>query len=235
MINSKATEIGYALLFSPLVGFLCAAALLILMKFVIRKPELYAAPKGKFAPPWWICGLLIFTSACVSFAHGSNDGQKGMGLIMLILIGVVPTAYALNRTPSAGDVLTFLRNSEAASKVVDAKAAGYDVLGDPRPAVTNYVTSQQINEGTYPSLAALIRDIANQVELVPGSTCGSWTSQERKLQPGILVNWWLGARMSCAVIGIIRKKLHLRSETGCFVRETSAIRMQTGISTSWTA
>jgi inorganic phosphate transporter, PiT family len=161
---SKATEIGYALLFSPIVGFICAGLLLILMKFLIRKRELYTAPKGNAAPPWWIRGLLIFTSAGVSFAHGSNDGQKGMGLIMLILIGVVPTAYALNRTPSAGYVSTFVRNSEAASKVVEAKAAGYDVLGDPRPAVTNYVTSQQIDEGTYPSLAALIRDIANQVE-----------------------------------------------------------------------
>src|SRR2546428_12083953 len=53
---------------------------------------------------------------------------------------------------------------------------------------------------------------------VSESTCGSWTSQERKWEPGILVNWWLGARMSCTVIGIIRKQLHLRSETGCFVR-----------------
>jgi PiT family inorganic phosphate transporter len=161
---SKATEIGYALLFSPLVGFVCAAALLMLMKLLIRKPELYEAPKGRSAPPWWIRGLLIFTSAGVSFAHGSNDGQKGMGLIMLILIGVVPTAYALNRTPSAGDVASFVQNSEAASRVVEAKAAGYDVLGDPRPAVTNFVTSREINEGTYPSLAALIRDIANQVQ-----------------------------------------------------------------------
>src|ERR1700704_5820301 len=68
----KATEIGYALLLSPLVGFICAAVLLTLMKFIIRKPELYTEPKGKAAPPWWIRGLLIFTSAGVSFAHGSN-------------------------------------------------------------------------------------------------------------------------------------------------------------------
>src|SRR5205807_4641196 len=81
------------------------------MKLIIRKPALYSEPKGKSAPPWWIRGLLIFTSAGVSFAHGSNDGQKGMGLIMLILIGTVPTAYALNRTPSAGDLPTFVRNS----------------------------------------------------------------------------------------------------------------------------
>jgi len=161
---SKAVEIGYALLLSPIVGFVCAAILLLLMKLLIRKPELYGEPKGKSAPPWWIRGLLIFTSAGVSFAHGSNDGQKGMGLIMLILIGTVPTAYALNRTPSAGDVPSFVQNSLAASKVIESKAAGYDVLGDPRPAVTNYLTSHQINEGTFPALAVLIRDIANQVK-----------------------------------------------------------------------
>jgi inorganic phosphate transporter, PiT family len=161
---SKAIEIGYALLLSPLVGFICAAILLLLMKFIIRKPELYSEPKGRSAPPWWIRVLLIFTSAGVSFAHGSNDGQKGMGLIMLILIGTVPTTYALNRTPSAGDVPSFVQNSLAASKIVEAKAAGYNVLGDPRPAVTNYLTSQQINEGTFPSLAVLIRDIANLVQ-----------------------------------------------------------------------
>jgi inorganic phosphate transporter, PiT family len=160
----KATEIGYALLLSPLVGFTCAAALLLIMKFLVRKPELYAEPKGKAAPPWWIRGLLVFTSAGVSFAHGSNDGQKGMGLIMLILIGTVPTTYALNRTPSALDLPKFIHSSLAASKVVEAKAAGYDVLGNPRPAVTNYLTSHQINEGTYPSLEVLILDIANQVQ-----------------------------------------------------------------------
>jgi PiT family inorganic phosphate transporter len=160
----KATEIGYALLFSPVVGFVCAAILLLLMKFIIRKPELYAAPKGKSAPPWWIRGLLIFTSAGVSFAHGSNDGQKGMGLIMLILIGTVPTAYALNRTLPAAYVPNFVQDSLAASKVVEAKATGYGVLGDPRPAVTNYLTAHHLDEGTFPSLAVLIRDIANQVK-----------------------------------------------------------------------
>src|SRR5262249_34887744 len=91
----KATEIGEALLFSPIVGFVLSAALLLLMKFLIRRPELYNSPEGNTPPPWWIRGLLILTCTGVSFAHGSNDGQKGMGLIMLILIGVVPTVYAL--------------------------------------------------------------------------------------------------------------------------------------------
>ncbi|QGM44608.1 inorganic phosphate transporter [Methylocystis heyeri] len=160
----KATEIGYSLLLSPLVGFACAAGLLLILKFLVRKPELYSEPKGQTPPPWWIRGLLILTCTGVSFAHGSNDGQKGMGLIMLILIGTVPTAYALNRALPASHVAEFSKASLAASKVVEAKAAGYQIIGDPRAAVTNYVAKHELNEGTYPSLAALIRDISRQIE-----------------------------------------------------------------------
>src|SRR5213080_815845 len=94
---TKATEIGWSLLLSPLFGFIMAAVLLLVLKFVVRNPALYEAPKGSAPPPLWIRGILIATCTGVSFAHGSNDGQKGMGLIMLILIGTVPTAYALNR------------------------------------------------------------------------------------------------------------------------------------------
>src|SRR6266704_1115522 len=160
----KATEIGYALLLSPLVGFICAAILLLLLKMIVRNPALYAAPEGNKAPPLWIRGLLILTCTGVSFAHGSNDGQKGMGLIMLILIGTVPTAYALNRALPESQIAQFSANSAAASKIVQQKAAGYNVLGNPRPAVTLYVSRHQINEGTYPSLAALIQDIDKQVK-----------------------------------------------------------------------
>src|SRR5215510_5880502 len=135
---SKATEIGYALLLSPLFGFIMAAVLLLALKFIIRNPALYAEPKGEQPPPWWIRGILVLTCTLVSFFHGSNDGQKGMGLIMLILIGTVPTAYALNRSMPASQVAQFEANSKAASAVIGAKAAGYNVLGDPRQAVTNY-------------------------------------------------------------------------------------------------
>jgi inorganic phosphate transporter, PiT family len=160
----KATDIGYSLLLSPLVGFFAAALLLLAMKFAVRKAELYSEPKGAEPPPWWIRGLLVLTCTGVSFMHGSNDGQKGMGLIMLILIGTVPTSYALNRALPASHVAAFAKASTEASKVVEAKAAGYRVLGDPRPAVTSYIARHEMTEGTYPSLAVLIRDIAHQVE-----------------------------------------------------------------------
>ena len=95
---SKATEIGYALLLSPLFGFAMAAILLVVLKFVVRSPALYAEPKGDQPPPWWIRGILILTCTLVSFFHGSNDGQKGMGLIMLILIGTVPPTAPMRST-----------------------------------------------------------------------------------------------------------------------------------------
>jgi inorganic phosphate transporter, PiT family len=160
----KATEIGQALLLSPLVGFVCAAVLLLLLKLLVRNPALYAAPEGNKAPPLWIRGLLILTCTGVSFAHGSNDGQKGMGLIMLILIGTVPTAYALNRALPESQVAQFQKNSDAAAAVVAAKGAGHSIIGNPRPAVTRYVSEHKIDEGTYPSLAVLVKDVGDQVQ-----------------------------------------------------------------------
>jgi len=160
---SQATNIAKALLLSPVFGFLLAGILLLALKFVVRNVALYAEPKGDQPPPWWIRGILILTCTLVSFFHGSNDGQKGMGLIMLILIGTVPTAYALNRAMPVSQIEHFITTSKAASGVIERKAAGYNVLGDPRPAVTNYVAQHQINEETYPSLAVLVREIADQV------------------------------------------------------------------------
>jgi PiT family inorganic phosphate transporter len=159
----QAVSVIKSLLFSPAVGFILAGALLLLAKFLIKIPALYKAPEGPIPPPWWIRGLLILTCTGVSFAHGSNDGQKGMGLIMLILIGVVPTTYALNKAMPASQIATFEQNSAAASAIVNAKAAGYNVLGNPRPAVTLYIAQHEIGEGTFPALAALIDDIKKQV------------------------------------------------------------------------
>ena len=86
----QATKIGESLLFSPLIGFSVAALLMLIAKALIPVPALFQEPKGAQPPPPLIRALLVLTCTGVSFAHGSNDGQKGMGLIMLILIGTVP-------------------------------------------------------------------------------------------------------------------------------------------------
>ena len=160
----EATKIGYGLLLSPLFGFGVAALLLLAMKTLIKKRELYDEPKSGEAPPTWIRGLLILTCTLVSFFHGSNDGQKGMGLIMLILIGTVPTAFALNHAVEPSKVAGFTQVSGQAAKIIDAKGAGYNVIGNPRPAVTQYVASHEFSEGTYPSLAVLVSSIQKEVE-----------------------------------------------------------------------
>jgi inorganic phosphate transporter, PiT family len=90
-------------------------------------------------------------------------GKKGMGLIMLILIGTVPTAYALNRAMPASQMEDFRTTSAAAAEIVRQKAEGYNIIGDPRPAVQLYVSRRKINEGTYPSLSVLIQDISKQI------------------------------------------------------------------------
>src|SRR5271163_1043947 len=98
---AQAANIGKSLLLSPIFGFVMAAGLFMVLKAVVKNKKLYEAPEGTEPPPFWIRGLLILTCTGVSFFHGSNDGQKGMGLIMLILIGTVPTTYALNHAVTA--------------------------------------------------------------------------------------------------------------------------------------
>jgi phosphate/sulfate permease len=119
----KAGEVGLALLISPLVGFVLAGLLLLLLKAIIREPRLYKPPEGDDRPPNWIRGILVATCGGVSFAHGSNDGQKGMGLVLLVLIGFLPFHYAVN-----------IYHPELAGKVREAAAAIEEIAAkDNRP------------------------------------------------------------------------------------------------------
>src|SRR4051812_10080281 len=118
---SQAMGVFRALLFSPLVGFGCAALLLLVMKMLVRRKALYEAPDTSHPPPLWIRSLLVLTCTGVSFAHGSNDGQKGMGLIMLILIGAVPTAYALNHALPTSATPAFLETMQQGEAIFDKR------------------------------------------------------------------------------------------------------------------
>ena len=98
----KAGEVGLSLLLSPLLGFVLSAILLLGFKAIFRDPILYEPAPPDRPPPRWIRAILVLTCSGVSLAHGSNDGQKGVGLIMLVLVGLIPTQYALN--PAFGRV-----------------------------------------------------------------------------------------------------------------------------------
>lgn len=107
----------------------------------------------------------MLTCTGVSFAHGSNDGQKGMGLIMLILIGIVPTAYALNRAVPDSYVPEFLALSHVVGQALLEKsvgAKGFD--GDPRPAVTDFIRARQRGPDTLTATAKLVEEIAGTIE-----------------------------------------------------------------------
>jgi PiT family inorganic phosphate transporter len=160
---SQAASIGYALVLSPLVGFICAALMLMILKTVVRSPALYQEPKGNKPPPLWIRSLLVLTCTGVSFAHGSNDGQKGMGLIMLILIGTVPTAYALNRAVPDSHVASFGTTTQSAQQALAPAANGVDAPADFREGVAAYVRSHDLAPATVPSLVKLMGEIQQNV------------------------------------------------------------------------
>lgn len=94
---SKAKETGLSLLISPLMGFGFTMGLMALLKYKVKTQSIFKSPQADEVPKSWIRGLLIFTCTGVSFAHGSNDGQKGVGLIMLILISIAPMHFALDQ------------------------------------------------------------------------------------------------------------------------------------------
>jgi len=160
---AQATKIGYALLLSPLVGFGCAALLLLALRAFVKNRSLYKAPEGNTPPPWWIRGLLILTCTGVSFAHGSNDGQKGMGLIMLILVGTLPMAYALNRTMPEEQSLQFAAVAQVTQQAL-VKSAPLPTPADPRAVLSDYVRSKDATPQLIPALAALTGHIGEEVK-----------------------------------------------------------------------
>ena len=161
----QATNIAKSLLLSPLVGFGVAALLLLAARALIHDEKLYRAPEGNAPPPFYIRCLLILTCTGVSFFHGSNDGQKGMGLIMLILIGTVPTAYALNHAVTFKESQDFIAVSQEAANVLDHYVQPSAVIGDARDDVTEYIRTKQFNANTMLAMRTLVNDIGTETSI----------------------------------------------------------------------
>jgi PiT family inorganic phosphate transporter len=121
---SKASDIGVSLLVSPLFGFSVTIILMFVLRTITKKTSygdsLFKEPKKNAPPPTWIRTILILTCTSVSFSHGSNDGQKGVGLVMLILIGIVPTYFALNNNISPTSLSNSLVKIEQITRSLDA-------------------------------------------------------------------------------------------------------------------
>ncbi len=106
---------------------------------------------------------MIGTCTGVSYFHGSNDGQKGMGLIMLILIGTVPTAYALNHEVSQAEVQSFIAASVQAGHILDRHIPPETPDPDPRTEITKYIETRQMHPTTLLALSQLVSEVNHEV------------------------------------------------------------------------
>lgn len=168
----QATGVVQALLFSPLVGFVGAWLLFHLIERSLRSDGIRPRSGVSGRPPSrGIRALLIATCSAVSFAHGSNDGQKGMGLIMLILIGCAPAAYALGGAQSQGSLNSFGAGARSAQAVFD-RLATMAPRPDPASARTQVAAALEVDRvdrpATFAALSALSGEIANAAQQ-PGS------------------------------------------------------------------
>ena len=159
---AQVTKVFTTLALSPVIGFIGAALLFLLFKLLAHDPRLYQAPEGSDPPPFYISLLLIGTCGGVSYFNGSNDGQKGMGLIMLILVGTVPTAYALNHTVSPQEVQTFAAVSTQVAGALDNYKQPGLTLQDAGAELQKYVETKKYEAQVIPALQAEIVEIRNE-------------------------------------------------------------------------
>ncbi|WP_296661981.1 inorganic phosphate transporter [Paraburkholderia sp.] len=240
---SQAGGVGKALLFSPVVGFLFSGLLFIVLKFLVRAPKLYRQPQGQEPPPFWIRALLVATCTGVSFAHGSNDGQKGMGLIMLILIGVVPTAYALNKAVTPAETSTFVAVARHASATLGRYTQ--DAPPEhPRAEVEAFVRTHQLKPATLPALRQLTDTIADQV-----SRSGSMAAVPQSMVDNVRNNMYVASEAirlmdkartpafapeDAATLGAFRKQMdHATKFIPTWVKVAVAIALGLGTMVGW--
>lgn len=212
---AQATKIGYSLLFSPIIGFVIAALLLLALKVLVKNKELYEEPKGNKPPPIWIRSLLILTCTGVSFAHGSNDGQKGMGLIMLILVGTVPMAYALNRAMPVDQMTQFVAVAQVTQQSIATIAPGNKSIGapaDPRHTLSEYVRTKTVTPEVLPALAAVTGIIGAEVK-----EHGSFS------------------RVPAEVVSNVRNDMYLASETIRFLDKDKTVAFDADTKANLTA
>jgi inorganic phosphate transporter, PiT family len=186
---AKAKEVGLSLLISPIVGFVCAGLLLIVAKKLIKGgTHLFEPPPKDQPPPPWIRGLLMLTCTGVSFAHGSNDGQKGMGLMMLILIGILPATYALNLNTEQAQVQQIVSSSTAVSHTIEEHDPGHNITGEAATEeLSSYLkTTGVASEKTFASLAGKSAEIAQ--ELIGKTSFKDVGKEERR---GVRSNFYL--------------------------------------------
>ena len=164
-INWKQAEnVGLSLLLSPVIGFVVAGLLLLLLKLLVRQPKLYQAPVPGQPPPWGIRGILWLTCTGVSYAHGSNDGQKGLGLIMLVLAGIIPGFYAVNPRLPDSDFAQLAVMSQNVTPLILSQAGAVLPYPNPKAAtdtLRDYLQTYGVfSDKVFPALAQKNQEIS---------------------------------------------------------------------------
>ena len=166
----KIQEVFLSLVISPLLGFCGAALLFLIAKALIKQENLYTSPAAEDTPSLGIRSLLILTCTGVSFAHGSNDGQKGMGLMMLILVILLPSSFSLNMDTSSQAIAQLVTTSKAVIPIFTSQISKPSVhnliFENSQIELTNFLKPQgQLNENTWRSLASESQLISNSLSL----------------------------------------------------------------------
>jgi PiT family inorganic phosphate transporter len=176
---AKAQEVFSSLLLSPIIGFVGSALLLLLLKATVRRPELYRPPEGNKPPPLWIRGLLTLTCTGVSFFHGSNDGQKGMGLVVLILVGILPAQYALNPAAKHSDLNAIVSNSEKSAPILAKLGPGPIHGKEAVDKLSDFLkTTGKADEQIFAAAAGMNQDLHDEIQ--GKNSFGDFSVEERR-------------------------------------------------------
>ena len=175
---AKAQEVFTSLLVSPILGFVGAGLLLLLLKALVKVPALYKSPEGQPPPPW-IRGILMLTCTGVSFFHGSNDGQKGMGLIVLILVGILPGGFALNPATTPENIQQIVMQARHLEPILLKHSSGVSSSQEATDDLSDYLKTKGVaSEKTFAALAGRNREVA--IELEGRSSFSDLTIDQRK-------------------------------------------------------
>ncbi|KPM47503.1 inorganic phosphate transporter [Jiulongibacter sediminis] len=163
---SKAIKIFTGLLMAPVIGFTLAIILMAILKKVApasQREMIFSEPDVRKKPPIWIRGILISTSTLVSFFHGRNDGQKGIGLIMLILVAVVPAKFALSPNTSLEDVMPQITQAESILNAIETSDNDQMGLIESSLSEIQYIKTSGNIEGEDLNIRASILKLSDHV------------------------------------------------------------------------
>ncbi|MBI5219854.1 MAG: inorganic phosphate transporter [Bacteroidia bacterium] len=120
----KVIDAGLSLMISPMFGFFLTIFFMMMLARYVTRKSLFRSPTEKRKPPYWVKGLLVLTCTTVSFSHGSNDGQKGVGLVMIILIALLPGYFALDASKITTNMTGNVQYIEKYINKVDSNKLG---------------------------------------------------------------------------------------------------------------